>query len=773
MSVQTVSDIAALKTVTGSTHEVAEVLGYYAKNDGGGGEFYWDSASTATDNGGTIIQATGVPTGRWLRIVDDKINAKWFGAKGDGTTDDSVAVNKALSMIDDGLTQHVYFPSGIYRVESAAQTTIADKSGFVIEMDDDARFINDDFTDYLTASATFSGNTATITTTVSHGYSSGNLIAVKDFPDLAYNGAVVITVTGATTFTYTLVRTPAGSSSGKVRRADISKTLITLDNCSNVNISFSFSGTVQMSAVQSRLGWVGLKLQNWCSFITARINGSGLSYGVWSGNFEADEGNLTFSDITVEGADIGYPVALWKSGDECVINVTAERIHRGVYAGAVKNSTFNLLLKNYDITGILLTSHYVGTTMYGCENLTVNAKDFGSDITAPTPRASYTVGIAGYYMDYEVEIKNINIDIQTSNAKCVTPVYIRTLSHLHKVSNINIKGLIDRRGLLDSEIVNEFVIGGEDEVGKAGIYSGINFLSWRVYNPSGGTTKPLSLKFVTLLDDVNFVDFVSSSPRSVNLPSGRRIMFPIQKIEGTEGDPNGFYTAKKGDLYVNTSIHNLDRTIYLKTNASGNLGWFGIQTISFGPTSSRPVLSGLTKGFMYYDTDFGRPVWWNGTTWNDLISESVVNATSNTTLTLLNTYICVDATSGNKTITLPDATTSRGKRYLIKKVDSSANTVTVATVSSQKIDQCDSIILNAQNAVLEIASNGTLWMVYTYTNQVITGNTTDTVDKAFLNTNYPYSSYPVGSIIHYYAQNLRFQRISSTDWVSVSTALMS
>jgi hypothetical protein len=772
MSVQTVNNIAGLKLVTGATHEVAEVLGYYAINDGGGGEFYWDAGSTATDNGGTIIQATGVPTGRWLRIVDDKINAKWFGATGDGSTDDSVAVNKALTMIANDLTRHVYFPTGIYRVESAAQTTITGKSDFVIEMDDDATFINDDFTDYLTASATFSGNTATITTTVSHGYSSGSLIAVKDFPDLAYNGAVVITVTGATTFTYTLVRTPAGSSSGKVRGADISKTLITLDNCSNVNIGFRFSGTVQMSAVQSRLGWVGLKLQNDCSFISARIHGSGISYGVWSGNFEADEGNLTFSDITVQGADIGYPVALWKSGDECVINVTAESVHRGVYAAAVKNSTFNLLLKNYDITGILLTSHYVGTTTYGCENLTINVKDFGSDITVPTPRASYTVGIGGYYLDYETEIKNVDINIQTSNAKCVTPLYIRTLSHLHKVSNINIRGLIDRRNLSDSEIVNEFVIGGEDEVGKAGIYSGINFLSWRVYNPTGGTTKPLSLKFVTLLDDINFVDFLSSSPRSITLPAGRRIMFPTQKIEGTEGDPNGFYTAKKGDLYVNTSIHNLDRTIYLKTNASGNLGWFGIQTISFGPTSSRPSLSGLTRGFMYYDTTLGRPVWWNGSTWNDLISEPLINATSNTTLALSDTNICVDATSGNKTITLPDATTSRGKRFVIKKVDSSANTVTVATVSSQKIDQCDGIILNAQNSILEIISNGTSWIILNYYNPIIADGTS-TITKSVLNTSYLFSSYPVGTTIFYYEQDLIFVRTAPTEWRVSSSSVLS
>lgn len=73
-----VENIESLKTLsTGTT----EVLGYYTKGDGGGGLFYWDSTSTETDNGGTIIQATGVTTGRWQRIYSGAINPKWFGAK--------------------------------------------------------------------------------------------------------------------------------------------------------------------------------------------------------------------------------------------------------------------------------------------------------------------------------------------------------------------------------------------------------------------------------------------------------------------------------------------------------------------------------------------------------------------------------------------------------------------------------------------------------------------------------------------------------------------
>ena len=76
-----------------------DVLGYYTKGDGGGGTFYWDSTSTETDNGGTIVQATGIATGRWKRPIDETVgNVTKWGAKGDGTTDDTVAIQNAFTL---------------------------------------------------------------------------------------------------------------------------------------------------------------------------------------------------------------------------------------------------------------------------------------------------------------------------------------------------------------------------------------------------------------------------------------------------------------------------------------------------------------------------------------------------------------------------------------------------------------------------------------------------------------------------------------------------
>jgi len=129
-TMRTVATIADLKLISGSSTDasVVSVAGYYAVGDGGGGEFYWSPGSTATDNGGTIIKATAVTTGRWLRIFSGSLSVKWFGAKGDGTTDDSAAFHLAIAVIAANSGGQVDVPFG--RGERyAVNLTIADQRG--------------------------------------------------------------------------------------------------------------------------------------------------------------------------------------------------------------------------------------------------------------------------------------------------------------------------------------------------------------------------------------------------------------------------------------------------------------------------------------------------------------------------------------------------------------------------------------------------------------------------------------------------------------------
>jgi hypothetical protein len=88
----------------------ANVAGYAAIDDGGGGIFIYDPTSVLADNDGTVLApANGI--GRWLRQYSGAVNVKWFGAKGDGATNDAAAIQAAIDLVEAAGGGAVYFPA--------------------------------------------------------------------------------------------------------------------------------------------------------------------------------------------------------------------------------------------------------------------------------------------------------------------------------------------------------------------------------------------------------------------------------------------------------------------------------------------------------------------------------------------------------------------------------------------------------------------------------------------------------------------------------------
>src|SRR5690348_458964 len=111
---QTASSISNLKTLTGTPNETAILLGAVSPGDGGGGTFYYDSASSSTENDGTIVKPTAISgSGRWIRIYSDTVNVKWFAAKvvsGNWSPAFQTALNVGSSII---------VPNGTYRIDTS------------------------------------------------------------------------------------------------------------------------------------------------------------------------------------------------------------------------------------------------------------------------------------------------------------------------------------------------------------------------------------------------------------------------------------------------------------------------------------------------------------------------------------------------------------------------------------------------------------------------------------------------------------------------------
>jgi hypothetical protein len=98
--------VAGLRTIINPQSSV------YQTTDYGGGQWYWNSTDTRTDNTGTILQVTGFSTGRFNRIyAGNTIYASWFGAKADGVTDDFQALQNAINFLNGNGT--VILPIGI------------------------------------------------------------------------------------------------------------------------------------------------------------------------------------------------------------------------------------------------------------------------------------------------------------------------------------------------------------------------------------------------------------------------------------------------------------------------------------------------------------------------------------------------------------------------------------------------------------------------------------------------------------------------------------
>lgn len=119
--------------------QIVELLGYHRKGDRGGGRFVWRPGSEAEPNGGTVLAGGQEERGRWHRMADD-VKVTYFGARGDGESDDTAAIQAAIDSVsstaspgvvgeaDRKVGGSVHFPPGKYRISDTLlvgpQTTL-------------------------------------------------------------------------------------------------------------------------------------------------------------------------------------------------------------------------------------------------------------------------------------------------------------------------------------------------------------------------------------------------------------------------------------------------------------------------------------------------------------------------------------------------------------------------------------------------------------------------------------------------------------------------
>lgn len=84
--------------------------------------------------------------------------------------------------------------------------------------------------------------------------------------------------------------------------------------------------------------------------------------------------------------------------------------------------------------------------------------------------------------------------------------------------------------------------------------------------------------------------------------------------------------------------------------------------------------------------------------------------TTTYTITTADSGILADATSAGFTVTLPTAV-SATKTYTVKKIDSAAHNVTIATTGGQTIDGASTFVIGTQWQSATVGSNGSNWFI--------------------------------------------------------------
>lgn len=443
----------------------AHVRGYYSPGDGGGGNFYATNSVTATNIGTRIKALAGPGTYSWDRLSSDQIDARWFGAKCDGLTDDTSSAVAMCAVAKNGSI--LLFPSPTLIKSSvtanSARITLDNLTNITLR----GYIYNDELSETAAAWKTISsmtsvGTTVTVTTAAAHTLSPGIVVCVFTSSDKNYKGAVtVVTTPDSTHFTYTtLGGTPAGAASGTMRYAvaDYDRQIFKFTRCKNVIIDLAFTGQYEDRSVRSRLGVVPLAFKDvggvGNQFAKIRLNVYGASYGIWAGDYlSTTMTHVTDATAEVNAENIGYPIASWGAFHRSSITINATDVHRGLYSTGMKDSKIRVRVKNFDVAGALISSHYDGTTHWGAEDLDVDVADTGSDQLTSYLDSSgrYLCGIIKDQATGTPTFRNIRVHVFLKTTDTIgrgtVAFNCSEVSGTGIFDNITLSGMVDRSGV--------------------------------------------------------------------------------------------------------------------------------------------------------------------------------------------------------------------------------------------------------------------------------------------------------------------------------------
>ena len=162
-------------------------------------------------------------------------------------------------------------------------------------------------------------------------------------------------------------------------------------------------------------------------------------------------------------------------------------------------------------------------------------------------------------------------------------------------------------------------------------------------------------------------------------------------------------TATASYIETTSSGTGADRALFISNGSGTNRGLVIGSTVQ-----TYTDLTPLTDSVL----DLGATTKRWATTYTDGIATDVETFTAaSDTLNAKNNVALCDCTSNNITINLPAASTASGLQYHIKKIDASANTLTIDGNGSETIDGSLTKVISTQYNSITVVSDGSNWFI--------------------------------------------------------------